>query len=506
MATTPKSEKDDVPCVHQKWNEIQKKYETVVSSQSSSLSLSSGGIRTAATVLANDSEGSSWYYAEESGNNHNKHHRHHHPNSTDADDDDDFVVVEEQEAWHEEREDLRDQIDALQQQLAVKESAWKDLRVVHHGLEDRVREHEITIRLLQQESAEQQEWLRECQTDLLEQLQVQHEAQQQQEQEKLQLSKEIKETKTSSGNTKNAPDELKDPNDQDQLVEDTNDDPLSLEQELKNCRRLQQLLQERGESMNHKTTKQPPSPAALPPSLAKLRQVQSQELVDKMADLVQSVQDREKDMADIVACFSTDKGTTRFSPARDVTTATTTTTLALPRRLSLTKSTPTRTKSFGANSSAKSASIPLELYQAEMQEWKLAMAQFLQHSKELMTLYPQRQNDNHHHHHHRDSNSDIAFGEIIISQLNGVLQQAQTKMQNAMQQQPSLLGQAQPPSKENYNHESEDENTNTNNEDLARHWFAVVQQMEQDKEDELHLLDTVMEHLLKLEQQHLLKK
>jgi len=334
----------------------------------------------------------------------------------------------------------------------------------------------------------------------LEQLQVQHEAQQQQEQEKLQLSKEIKETKTSSGNTKNAPDELKDPNDQDQLVEDTNDDPLSLEQELKNCRRLQQLIQERGESMNHKTTKQQPSPAALPPSLAKLRQVQSQELVDKMADLVQSVQDREKDMADIVACFSTDKGTTRFSPARDVTTATTTTTLALPRRLSLTKSTPTRTKSFGANSSAKSASIPLELYQAEMQEWKLAMAQFLQHSKELMTLYPQRQNDNHHHH-PRDSNSDIAFGEII-SQLNGVLQQAQTKMMQAMQQQPSLLGQAQPES----NDASDDENNNNANEDLARHWFAVVQQMEQDKEDELHLLDTVMEHLLKLEQQHLLKK
>ncbi|CAB9506952.1 expressed unknown protein [Seminavis robusta] len=204
---------------------------------------------------------------------------------------------------------------------------------------------------------------------------------------------------------------------------------VSLTQELETSRRLRQKLANRKGCHQAASDRSASSssPPATPTSTVRYHHNNnpssnhSLSLTQQIATLVTSVQEQEQYMAEIAQSFQNDKAT-----------------------------------------------IPVSLYQAEIQQWKLAL-------KQLQTYNHADDDDN--------NNTDTRMLQETLEQSSQLLEQANVKLQ----QLEAALSLAQG--------ESQDSQAR------AATLFQVVQKLQRDKEEEIHLLDIVMQHLIDLEQQ-----
>lgn len=171
----------------------------------------------------------------------------------------------------------------------------------------------------------------------------------------------------------------------------------SLSEEMETCRRLQQKLASRKGMTGRSTSGSP------------VRKISPKRptLTQQLTSLITSVQEREQSIADIAHSFSA-KGT-----------------------------------------------IPVSLYQAEIQQWKQALDQLSQDTQNADTVQQSNQ---------------------LLQQAHDNMQQLEVAVTNAQQE--SVDAQAK-----------------------VNALWQMVQKYEQDKQEEIHLLDIVMEHLRAVEEE-----
>ena len=188
---------------------------------------------------------------------------------------------------------------------------------------------------------------------------------------------------------------------------------VSLTEEIETCRRLQQKLANR-KGMRSKTITTTSSASGSRSRSGSTKKVSSPKpkpkptLTQQLSALIAAVQEREQSMSDIAHSF-TSKG---------------------------------------------SGTIPVSLYQAEIQQWKQALNQLSQDTAHADTVQKANQ---------------------LLQEANDKMEQMETALTQAQQE--SLDAQAK-----------------------AQTLWQMVQKYEQDKEEEIHLLDIVMAHLREVEE------